>query len=297
MPAAATVRPADTASPPRSYGSFVIATSQPATEPDTVSGERATAPGHLPLTGERTVPDLESENYWFRRHEVAYRAVLPWLTGADVLEAGAGEGYGTSLIGGVARTVIALDYDQSAASHLRRRYRLPTIRGNVVQVPVATGSVDAVISLQTIEHLWDQPGFVAECARVLRPAGTLIVSTPNRLTFSPGLDKPVNPFHTRELSAAEFAELLAPRFRLSRMYGVFPAARLRRTDRTFGKFGGFVNAQLASESSRWNPRLRRAVRRVTVDDFTVRQSEVTDDGFDSRIDASLDLLAIATRLP
>ena len=34
------------------------------------------------------------------------------------------------------------------------------------------------------------------------------MSTPNRITFSPGRDTPVNPFHTRELNAAELAELL-----------------------------------------------------------------------------------------
>ena len=31
----------------------------------------------LPLTGERTVPGVPEENYWFRRHEVAYRFALP----------------------------------------------------------------------------------------------------------------------------------------------------------------------------------------------------------------------------
>ena len=41
-----------------------------------------------------------------------------------------------------------------------------------------------VASLQVIEHLWDQPGFLAGCRRVLRPAGTLLLSTPNRTAMS-----------------------------------------------------------------------------------------------------------------
>ena len=65
-----------------------------------------------------------------------------------------------------------------------------------------------MVNFQVIEHLWDQPQFVRECARVLRPSGLLMVSTPNRITFSPGRDTPINPFHTRELNADELTELL-----------------------------------------------------------------------------------------
>ncbi len=63
---------------------------------------------------------------------------------------------------------------------------------------------------------------------VLRPAGVLMVSTPNRLTFSPGRDTPINPFHTRELNAAEPTELLLEAgFAEVTMYGLFPGPPLR----------------------------------------------------------------------
>ena len=55
----------------------------------------------LPLTGERTVPGLDIENYWFRRHEVVYQRLADRCTGRDVLEAGFGEGYGADLLAGV----------------------------------------------------------------------------------------------------------------------------------------------------------------------------------------------------
>ena len=80
--------------------------------------------------------------------------------------------------------------------------------GNLAELPLPDGAVDVVVNFQVIEHLWDQPQFVAECLRVLRPAGLLLMSTPNRITFSPGRDTPLNPFHTRELNAAELTELL-----------------------------------------------------------------------------------------
>ena len=66
--------------------------------------------------------------------------------------------------------------------------------------------------MQTVEHLWDQPAFVAECARVLVPHGLLVLTTPNRRTFSPDWvpgTPPTNPFHSRELDADELVELVA----------------------------------------------------------------------------------------
>src|SRR4029077_3897360 len=73
----------------------------------------------LPLTGERTIPGLAEENYWFRRHEVVYERLASRCVGLDVLEAGCGEGYGADLIAGVARRVIGLDYDESAVPQVR----------------------------------------------------------------------------------------------------------------------------------------------------------------------------------
>src|SRR5690242_21232617 len=86
----------------------------------------ASSAAPMALTGERTVPDVAEENYWFRRHEVVYRRLLDQFADrfadAEVLEAGCGEGYGADLIGGVARRVIGLDYDEYAVAHVRARY-------------------------------------------------------------------------------------------------------------------------------------------------------------------------------
>ena len=124
----------------------------------------------LPLTGERTIPGLAEENYWFRRHEVVYQRLADRCAGRDVLEAGPGEGYGADLIADVARRVIGLDYDESAVAHIRARYpRVEMLHGNLAALPLPDASVDVVVNFQVIEHLWDQGQFVAECLRVLRP--------------------------------------------------------------------------------------------------------------------------------
>src|SRR6201989_1401083 len=125
-------------------------------------------PDALPLTGERTVPGLAEENYWFRRHEVVYGRLADRCTGRDVLEAGCGEGYGADLIAGEARRVIGLDYDESGGAHVRGRYPRGAMRhGNLAALPLPDGDVDVVVNFQVIEHLWDQGQFVAECRRVL----------------------------------------------------------------------------------------------------------------------------------
>src|SRR4029077_20801495 len=187
----------------------------------------------------------------FRRHEVVYERLASRCAGLDVLEAGCGEGYGADLIAGVARRVIGLDYDESAVAHVRARYpRVEMRHGNLAELPLPDGDVDVVVNFQVIEHLWDQGQFVAECFRVLRPAGALLVSTPNRITFSPGRDTPINPFHTRELDAAELTGLLtAAGFRIEGVCGVFHGERLAELDARHG--GSILDAPHPPARAAW----------------------------------------------
>ena len=262
----------------------------PAASPDT--------PAVLTLTGERTIPDLDIENYWFRRHEVVYQRLAPRCAGRDVLEAGCGEGYGADLIAGVARRVVAVDYDQAAVAHVRSRYRrVEVMQANLADLPLPDASVHVVVNFQVIEHLWDQAQFVAECARVLRPSGLLMVSTPNRITFSPGRDTPINPFHTRELNAEELTQLLAGAgFSQVSISGLFHGPRLREMDARHG--GSIIDAQIARAvaDAPWSPGLRADVAAVTTDDFDLVAGEASEGGRAARdIDDSLDLIAIAVR--
>jgi len=239
----------------------------------------------LPLTGERTVPGIAEENYWFRRHEAAYLHLIGHCADAVVLEAGCGEGYGAQLIRTVARRVVALDYDELTSQHVARAYpQLNVLRGNLATLPLRDGSVDVVANLQVIEHLWDQEGFLAECHRVLRPGGTLIVTTPNRLTFSPGQDTPLNPFHTRELAPSELDEMLREAgFRVDELTGLRHG---RRLDSLLN--GQIIDAQVevALSGAPWPAELKEAVESVTVEDFDITPEDM---------DTSLDLVAVAVR--
>ncbi|ORM29181.1 class I SAM-dependent methyltransferase [Williamsia sp. 1135] len=242
----------------------------------------------LALTGERTVPGIAEENYWFRRHEVAYEYILERCRDRTVLEAGSGEGYGANLISAVATAVTCVDYDLSAVEHTRSRYSHLTIhQANLIDLPLPDSSVDTVVNFQVIEHLWDQQAFISECLRVLRPGGELLISTPNRITFSPGRDTPLNPFHTRELNPAELRELLTtPGFAVTEMLGVSHGTVLRELDAAWG--GSFIDAQIerALSGQPWPPELTADVAAIRTADFDIS---------DSDLDASLDLLFVAVK--
>ncbi|GAA4028609.1 class I SAM-dependent methyltransferase [Allokutzneria multivorans] len=242
----------------------------------------------LPLTGERTVPGVLEENYWFRRHEIAYLALLEHCAGARVLEAGCGEGYGARVIADVADRVIALDYDELTSAHVATAYpEVVALRGNLASLPLASSTVDVVVNFQVIEHLWDQPGFLRECLRVLRPGGRLLISTPNRITFSPGRDTPLNPFHTRELAPSELDSLLTEAgFVTERLLGLHHGPRLRSLETAYE--GSIIDAQVrvVLGDGVWPPDLLRDIGSITASDFVLT---------DEDLDVSLDLIAVAVR--
>jgi SAM-dependent methyltransferase len=162
------------------------------------------------------------------------------------------------------------------------------VRGNLAALPVPNDSADVVTTLQVIEHVWDHNEFVHECLRVLRPGGLLFVTTPNRLTFSAGSDTPVNPFHTKEFTAAELSALLDSNgFELRLLLGLHAGPPLTALDERYG--GSFVDVQLACAPDEWDERLHADVEAVTAEDFAVHAASERD------VDASLDLLVLATK--
>lgn len=248
----------------------------------------------LPLTGERTLPGVPGEEYWFARHEAAYawlvRELGPRLAGADVVEAGSGEGYGAAMLRDAgARTVVALEYDDAAVGHAADAYpHVRTVRANLAALPLATASADVLVTLQVVEHLWDLRGFLLDCARVLRPGGLVVVTTPNRPEFSPGLqrgEKPTNPFHVEELDDEQVDDLLRDAgFDDVEVHGLHHGPRIRAWEAEHGT--GVVAAQVAAVTGEGDvPQgLAAFVATVTADDFEVGPST-----------GAQDLLAVAVR--
>lgn len=228
----------------------------------------------LPLTGERTVPGIPDEAYWFARHEAVYRWIAGMRPRGVIVDAGAGEGYGAAMLGA---GTIALEYDAAAAAHASSAYpAIRVVRANLAALPLPSASVDLVVSLQVIEHLWDLAGFLRDVRRVLRPGGSVIVSTPNRIVFSPGLgrgEKPTNPFHVEEFDAEQVGDLLAAAgFSGINVTGLHHGPRLREWE---SQHGSLVAAQVSAALD--GTAMPGIVATVTCDDFELGAAQSSHD--------------------
>ncbi|MEO6411609.1 MAG: class I SAM-dependent methyltransferase, partial [Pedococcus sp.] len=245
----------------------------------------------LAVTGERTVPGVASENYWFRRHEAGYAAVPGWVptTPRIVLDAGCGEGYAAGILGGAWPDVrvVGVDYDVVTTTHAARTHggeRAAYLRGALTAAPLVTGVVDVTVSLQVLEHIWTPGDYVRELGRVTRPGGVVVLSTPNRVTFSPGLgrrERPSNLYHCREYDAEELACELGrwlPGAEVT-VLGLGHGERLLRWE---AAHGSVVTAQQDQAPEGWDDDLQGVVGSVTVDDFVLGDPE----------DDCLDLFAV-----
>ncbi|MDX6698239.1 MAG: hypothetical protein QOE65_1636 [Solirubrobacteraceae bacterium] len=186
----------------------------------------------LALTGERTLPDVPEENYWYRRHLVVYDWIAQRVRGLDVVDMATGEGYGADVLARAgARSVVGVDANPEAHEHARLRYGRDGVRFDRDLVQTWDGEADAVTFLQTIEHV-DDPGAILERFKaLLRPGGAAYISTPNVLTLAPkGAKRSGNPWHVHEYRAEEFAGLLAAHFSSFELYGLFHARKLRVHD-------------------------------------------------------------------
>jgi SAM-dependent methyltransferase len=181
----------------------------------------------LVLTGERTLPDVPAENYWYRRHEAVYEWVAERVMGRRVVDLACGEGYGTKVLARTARSVVGVDANPEAFEHARAKYTSRSTRFERGLIDTWEGDVDCVVFLQTIEHVQDPDATLAHVRELIGSAGIAFISTPNLLTLAPkGAEKSENPWHIREYRADEFRELCERTFDHVDLYGVFHARKL-----------------------------------------------------------------------
>lgn len=192
---------------------------------ETVQRDQPDGVPPLELTGERTLPDVPAENYWFRRHLVVYEWIAERCAGLKVVDMACGEGYGTDVLARRAREVTGVDANPEAFEHARLKYTRPGVRFVRDMIELHAEPCDVVVFLQTIEHVPDPEGVLRHFKEM---AGTVYVSTPNLLTLAPpGADRSGNPWHLREYRVAEFRALCESVFDRVDLYGLFHARKLR----------------------------------------------------------------------
>jgi SAM-dependent methyltransferase len=170
-------------------------------------------------TGERLVAGADGDAIAEHLHRYALAREL--AAGRAVLDVACGEGYGSALLAEVAQSVTGVDIDAAAVAHAAAKYRRGNLRfsaGSATAIPLADATVDLAVSFETIEHLAEHDAMLAEIRRVLRPGGALLISSPDRREYTEAAHYR-NPFHVRELDAAEFEALLRRHFAHVRLHG------------------------------------------------------------------------------
>ena len=181
--------------------------------------------------GERMVPEVTSaETFW--EHVYRYAFASHYVRGKKVLDIACGEGYGAAaLLRAGASQVIGVDVSEMACAHANKKYGVDARQGSAEAIPLNEGSVEAIVSFETIEHVPNPYRFLDECKRVLAPGGILVISTPNKGIYR--ADNPANPHHCSEMTEEEFSSAIQARFQRMKLYTQHPRSAGWWSARTF----------------------------------------------------------------
>ncbi|HEU4979444.1 MAG TPA: class I SAM-dependent methyltransferase [Solirubrobacteraceae bacterium] len=223
----------------------------------------------LALTGERTLPDVPEENYWFQRHLVVYEWIAARTAGLRVVDMACGEGYGADVLARRAARVVGVDANPEAHEHARLRYVRPNLSFVRDMVETYDEPCDAVVFLQTIEHVQDAGAVLERFKALTGPDGVAFVSTPNVLTLAPeGAERSGNPWHVHEYRPEEFEALCRAHFSRVQLFGLYHARRLRVHELAIRHAGwDALHARLGITKRFYD----RFVPAISVRDFALRE--------------------------
>lgn len=168
----------------------------------------------LEWTGERIIPKLlKPSNGMLLEHLARYYFATPYARGR-VLDLACGTGYGSHLVAKERKRevteIVAVDRDKETLRYAAREYhhqKISYVQGNAEdpELPHRLGLFDTILSFETIEHVQDDRLLLDHFYRMLKPGGTLIVSSP----FGRGRGMPTSePFHVHQLTPEEFRKLV-----------------------------------------------------------------------------------------
>ncbi|MDW3195784.1 MAG: class I SAM-dependent methyltransferase [Cytophagales bacterium] len=166
-------------------------------------------------TTEITSEEISSDNPLHQRLLSAYLIAKPYIKG-DLLELGCGEGRGIRELAPLADSYTAIDkigevIEQLSGDFPEHKFQ----QGHFPPMPYQDNSFDTIVTFQVIEHIKKDQLFLKEIARILKPGGTALVSTPNiKMTLSR------NPWHIREYTADQLANIAKQYFSKVDMRGV-----------------------------------------------------------------------------
>ena len=248
------------------------------------------------ITGERVSTHAGGFNPTWQRHVAAYEQCARFLPeDGPVLDLGCGVGHSHRLL--APRETVGVDLDPAALAGQDRETHVADMR----DLPFEGGRFASVLAVQSIEHVPDPGRVLGEVVRVLRPAGTAVLVTPNRLTFGRP-DEIVDPYHYVEYDTAQLLALCSGFFASVELHGLFGSERYlelvgsesRRLDALLRRDPLRIRRAVPRRARQWlyDQALTRArasedprAAAITREDFTVN-----GDG----LETSLDLIAVCS---
>jgi SAM-dependent methyltransferase len=153
----------------------------------------------------RKLAELEDGHWWYRERRHLLADALRGVAPGRALDVGAAGGGNTRVLRDLGWDAVALEYGAEGAEVAVGR-GIPTVRGDAVDLPVASGSLDLVVAFDVLEHLPDDDGAAREVLRVLRPGGRFLVAVPADERLWSAHDDAVG--HVRRYTRPQLLEVL-----------------------------------------------------------------------------------------
>lgn len=155
----------------------------------------------------RFVYDFGVHYRHFERYMRAIKVLGKLGKGETWLDCACGSGYGSHLLSGFAEKVIGFDINKEAVAYAKAKYAHSGLFFYSDVTGFADVIFDAVISVETIEHMPRQEAvfFLKNIRKQMKEEAIMVITTPIVAESNPN---PTNPFHKYEYSYAEFSTLL-----------------------------------------------------------------------------------------
>jgi len=119
-----------------------------------------------------------------KRVSVFYEELLTEnIEGKLLLDAGCGTGWFSKAAVERGAKVTSMDLGEGLLEEVKKKCTSKRIVGSILEIPFEENSFDIIVSSEVIEHIPNPLDAIDELYRVLKPGGTLILSTPNRLWY------------------------------------------------------------------------------------------------------------------
>jgi SAM-dependent methyltransferase len=103
------------------------------------------------------------------------------LTGVLLLDAGCGTGLFSQAACRRRALVTSMDLGEALLAEVAKKCDSTRVVGDVLALPFVDRTFEVVVCTEVIEHVSEPTSAVVELMRVLRPGGTLVLTTPNRI--------------------------------------------------------------------------------------------------------------------